>query len=165
LRQQLELSDAARSLTDARASAIRAGVTAADNHDTSIACFVYSSEFLTFEPAILRRQKIHCEVHSLELATGNVEIPRLARSCRDADGIELHAQFFSGDVLANVDPRAELHSLRLELAKTKIEHRFLQLELRNSVAKQPANPLIPLEHRNRMSRSAQLLGGREARGP
>src|SRR4029077_2480446 len=82
LRKKLELPDAARSLTNARARTIGTGVAAADDHDAPIAGFVFSSEFLTFEPAILRRQKIHCEVHSIELATGNVEIPRLSRSCR-----------------------------------------------------------------------------------
>ena len=70
---------------------------------------------ISFEPAILRRQKIHREMNARQVTTGNVELTRRTRASRDANRVELAAQFFDGDVHADVDSTLESHSFCLEL--------------------------------------------------
>src|SRR5437660_1297071 len=80
------------------------------------------------------RQKIHREVDSGEVSAGHLEIARHSGADRNADGVELRAQFFDGEIFANVDAGTELHALALELIEARIENRFLELEFRNSEA-------------------------------
>lgn len=62
-----------RALTNARAGAIGAGVAAADDHHATIARVdAHLEERITGEPAILRRQEIHRQMDSRELATRDV---------------------------------------------------------------------------------------------
>ena len=119
-------------------------------------------KLIALEAAVLRRQKIHCEVDAGELSARHLKITRRTRAGSNAHGIEFGAQLFDGDVLTNIYSCSKLHSLRLELSKTEIEHRLLQLELRYSVAKQSTDALVLLEHHYLMSEAAKLLRGSEA---
>src|ERR1700674_5606495 len=104
-------------------------------------------------------------MHSPEVAAGHIEIARSASSRRHADRIELRTQLGDRHLLTDIDAGAEVHSFRLELRKTEIEHRLLKLELGDSVAKQSAYAFVLLEDNDSMSGATKLLGCTEAGGP
>ena len=180
LRQQLELSDAARSLTNARPRAIGSSVTSTDDDNAPppsvVIVFGYRVPGTGYrasgighraflEPPVLRRQEIHREIDPRELAPGNVKIPRLTSARSDANRIELGSYLANCNVLPNSDAGAESNSLRLELIKSEIEHRLLELELGYPVPKQSPNALTLLEYHDIVPKAPQLLRGSEASGP
>ena len=85
---QLELRHRCGALAVHGAEAIRAGVAAADDHDV-LAGGVDPRQFVAFAVAVLLRQVIHREVHALELASGHVQIARLAGAAGEQDRIEV----------------------------------------------------------------------------
>jgi hypothetical protein len=94
---------------------------------------------------------------SRELPAGYTEIARRARSGCDADCIELRTQLVGGYILANVDASPELDSLRFELRKAELQHRFLELEIGYSVAKEAADAFVLFEYHSRVSEAPELL--------
>src|SRR2546423_14431527 len=103
-------------------------------------------------------------MNSAEIAARDVQIPRRASAGSDADGVESRPQLTGSELHANVDAGEELHSFRLQLRETEIEHRLLQLELGDSVAEQSANALVLLEDHYGVPRAAQLLRRSKAGG-
>ena len=86
------MSHTLRPLTNARSSAIGAGVTAAYDYYTPVARVLDLFEKpIALEAAVLRRQKIHREVDAGELSARYLKITRRTCSRSNADGIELRA--------------------------------------------------------------------------
>ena len=68
------------------------------------------------------------------------------------------AQLGDGQIDADVHVRPELHTFGLELCEAPVEHRLLELEVRNSVAEQTADAIRLLEYRDRVPDARQLDG-------
>ena len=100
---------------------------------------------------------------AVELAAGHRQIARNGRSAGQHDGVELAPQLVDRHVDADVRARPEHHAFLAHQQQPPIEHALLQLELGNTVAQQPTDPIGALEDRGPMAGAVQLIGGGEAR--
>ena len=113
---------------------------------------------------ILERQEVHGEVDPAKLAARHLEIARRARPSGEQDGVELPAQIGDRYLATDVRVGCELDPFGRELLEPAVEDSLLHLELRDPVAQEPADPIVPLEDRDPMTGAPELLGRREAGG-
>ena len=71
----------------------------------------------------------------------------------------------AGDIDAHRDVRLELHALGEHLFEPAVENALFELEIGDSVAKQSAEAVAPLEHHDVVPQPGQLLSGGEAGRP
>ncbi len=79
--------------------------------------------------------------------------------------MEAAAQVIGRNIDADVDVHLELHPFEHQLFQPAVENLLFQLEIGNSVAKQPAQPVASLKHDNVVPLPGQLLRSGKPRGP
>ncbi len=95
LREEFELVDRQRFVTMRSAEAIRAGVAAADDHNTLAGGedTLRIRNTVAFADLVLDGEEVHREVNAFEFASGDFEVTRMFRASGQKDGIEVAAQF------------------------------------------------------------------------
>src|SRR5215217_9427377 len=78
---------------------------------------------------------------------------------RQHDGVVTLLELSTGDLDANLGSAMEVRALIQHLPNAAVQHRFLHLELGNAIAQQSPRSISPLEDRNGMPGSGELLGG------
>ncbi len=139
--------------------AISAGVASADDHHITI---LRRNELVVwdgvaFAAAVLQGQIIHCEVDSLQLASGHQQVARLTRAAGKQDRVEIGAQPAGRDIDAHVDAWTEHDPFGLHQREAPIEDALLHLEFRDSVAQQSADAIGLLEDGHQMTGSIELI--------
>ena len=160
--EQLELAHAARALAVCRAEAVRARIAAADDNHV----LVTGADRLDGIPlarAILRRQVFHGEMDALQLAPRHAQVARQGRSSGQHDRIEVPLQLPRVHVDADVAAGGERNALVAQQREAALEPALLDLEFRNAVAQQSANPIGALENGDQMAGAIQLVGGGQPR--
>src|SRR3974390_2969422 len=146
-------------LTMTRAQAVGAGIaTADDDHILSRRKYLARRFYnVAFAAAVLLRQKLHREVDSIQFLDRGGERGWLLRAACEQDRVEVSLQLL--DRNANPDMRVgnELHAFSSHLLKAAVEDAFLQLEVWDAVAQQPADPIGLLVHHDLVSGPPQLL--------
>src|SRR5262249_20289773 len=104
------------------------------------------------------------KVNALELAARDIEVPRLAGSAAEGDGVEIFAKLFDRDVLTDMGVGLEDHALGLHLLEATIETVLFHLEVGDAIAQEAADAVAALVNRDLMTGAAQLLGAGQARG-
>ena len=105
------------------------------------------------------RQVLHRLVDAVQVAARDRQIARRRRAAGEHHGVELGAQLLGGDVDADVDAGAELGALGLHLLEPAVDVALLHLELGDAVAQQPADAVVALEDRHRVTGAGELLCG------
>ena len=117
------------------------------------------------QPSILLGQVFDREVDAAELAAGNLEVPRPRRPAAEHDRVELPPQAGDRQIDADLDPGPELDPFGHHQRQPAIDEALLELELRNAVAKQPADPIGALEDGHLVPDFVELVGSGEAGRP
>ena len=166
LGHDLQLDDRGRALAVGGADTVRPGVAATDHHhalaggDDRLGMLVERRH-----PAVRLAQVIHCEVDTALLAPRNRQVARLFGAAGHHHHVIIvhdplerhgHADFHAG---------AEDHALGLHLLDPAVDQPFLQLEVGDAIAQQPADPVGLFEHRRGMAHPRQLLGAGHAGRP
>src|SRR5579863_10462856 len=105
---------------------------------------------------ILLWKIIHGEMDALELASGDAEIARVLGAHRQNYCLICRAHIFERPD-GSVDQ--ELDSLGPHLLDAAVDPVLLHLEVGDAISQQPPNTIGLLEHRHRVARARQLLGG------
>src|SRR5262249_22045219 len=79
------------------------------------------------------------------------------------DGVEVLAQFRSGQILAHLAARHKLDALLYHEVDASLNRALVQLHVRDAVHKQPADTVGPLEDGDPMAGTVELLRCRQAR--
>ena len=118
-------------LAQTGAEAIGAGVAAANDDDTLAVGEDGERRIdgIAFAAFVLLRQKLHGEVDSLQLATGNGQVARLLRTTGEQDGIVLVGESFDGHVDADMRVRDKGDAFGAHLFETAIDECFSSLKL------------------------------------
>ena len=106
---------------------------------------------------VLLREIVHREMHALEFPSRNRQFARLLGSHRETHRIELRAQLFARNVLADRHTRLELHSFGLELLQPAVDHPLFHFKIGNAVTKQAADTVGLFKQRDTVARACQLL--------
>ena len=118
-------------------------------------------QIVPFAAAVLRGEILHREVHAVQLAPRHRQIAGLRGPSRKHDRVELRKQILCGDVNADVTSGLKFDAFLTHQIEPALEQPFLELELGNAVAKQPANAIRTLEHCHEVTRAIQLICRRE----
>ena len=109
---------------------------------------------------VLLLQVLQCKMNAVQVAPRNRQVAWPSRTGREYDGVK-SLQGFQG----RIGLRLKNDALRLHDREPAVDHPFLQLEIRDAVAQQPARPLAFLKHRHRMTGAIELLRGGQAGRP
>src|SRR5262249_52023039 len=140
LRHDLEIGDGFRALADRSADAVRAGITATDNHNFFAGredWLAADLRFIAYAPVLLR-QEIHCEVNAGKLAAGNGQVAWRFAAAGEHNGVVLPVQFVDRDGDSDMRVVVEDDAFALHLLDAAVDVDLLHLEIGNAVAKQPA---------------------------
>src|SRR5690606_40189842 len=92
------------------------------------------------------------------------QIARLRGAAAEHDGIE-RIELLDGIVSPDLRIRDEPHTLLFHESDTSLDDVLLQLEIRDAVAEQPADAVVPLEDGDRVPYAVQLIGSGQSRRP
>src|SRR6185503_16712501 len=158
------------------ADTVGAGVAAADDHHVLAARRELGHVAVTRHALVLQREEFHREVHAVQLAPRDRQVAGLLGSARQYNSIKFllevirrHALPRIADdrlarrLVADEDAGAELDALGAQLLQTPVDHRLLELEVRNAVAQQTADAIALLEHGDVVPGARELLRAGEAR--
>ena len=147
-----------------RAQAIGAGVAAADDDHMLVlrSDRAATDDPILFATAVLRGQVLHREVDALELAAGHGQIARGRGPAGQHDRVEIATELIDRHLDADVRPGPERHPFLAHQREPAIEDAFLELELGNAVAQQPADAIGAFEDGDSMARTVQLICSGEA---
>ena len=95
---------------------------------------------------VLERQVLHREVNTAELAPGNRQVTRRARTAGEDDRVEVTPQIRDGDVDTDVRIRLEHDALLSHQLETPVQEALLHLELGDAVAQQAAEAVGALQN-------------------
>src|SRR5579872_1225187 len=112
---------------------------------------------------VLLRQEFHGEVNAFQLASGNGEIARMFSASCENDGVEIAAQIFYGDILADFCIGDEVHALGAHLIESPVDNVLFEFELGDTVAQQAADAVSLFVHGDRVAGAAQLPGCSQTR--
>ena len=119
---------------------------------------------IAFAAPILLRQEFHRKVNALQLASRYRQIARLFRSARQQDRVILVLQILHRQALPHVGFGHEPNAFRRQLLQAPIQNTFVELEIRDAVAKQSADAIGFFIHGDPMSGAIQLLRSSQSRG-
>ncbi len=156
-----EVRDGQRLLAVRRADAVRAGIAATENNDVLALRGQLVDDHIAGTDAVLLYEVLHGEMHPGEVPAGNGEVARLERARRHHHGVVTRPQLVPGDVHPDVHARAEPCSLGLHLLEPGLEMLLLHLEVRDPVAQEAADAVVPLEDGDRVAGAGELLRRRE----
>ena len=163
-RQQLELMHGARALSMDGAQAVGARVAAADDHHALAGGRdrLIRRDVVALAAPVLLGQKLHGQVNASELPPGHVQIARGRRSTGEHDRIEFPLQRADRQIGADLDAGTEHDPFLFEDRQAPGEEPFLQFELWNAVAQQPSDAVIPLEDRDRVADTIEVVSRRQS---
>ena len=147
-------------VTVRRAKAVGAGVAAADDDDVFAGGEDLIRNAIAFADLVRLRQEIHGEVDALEFAARDLEIARLFGAAGQQNGVEIAAQIFDRDVLADMRVGDELHAFGRASVQPPVDEMLLHLEIGDAVAEQSADAVGFLEDRDRSDRRAPVAARR-----
>src|SRR5665648_498301 len=110
-------------------------------------------------------QVLHREVDARQVGSGHVQPPRHTGTGGEQDGVVPGAELLEGDVLADLHTGPEPGAFGLHLGDPAVDQVLLELEVRDPVTEQAADPVVPLEDRHRVARPGELLGCRQPGRP
>ena len=109
--------------------------------------------------AVLPGQELHGEVDAVELAPFDRQVARLGRAAAEADRRRTRSSSsWAGHIDADVGRRPEDDPFGLHLLEPAVEEPLFHLEVGDSVAEQPADPVGTLEDGDRVAGAGELLG-------
>src|SRR5450631_2722389 len=161
-----------------RAHAVRAGITAADDHDVTPAGKDLVRQLFARANAVLCRKELQREMHAVEFASGDRQVARLLGTTGQHHGVEIVGQLLRRDLLlaraqhgtqrkrpgaGHQHTGAEFHAFDAHLCDAPLDEVLFQLEVGNAVAQQPARAVVLLVYRHRVPGPRQLLGARQPR--
>src|SRR4051794_39008927 len=107
---------------------------------------------------------LHREMDAVEVTARHGQVARYARARGDDHGVVVGRELGDGEVDADLDAEAELHSLCHQLPDAALDELLLDLELRHAEAHESAGGLVALEDGHLLARTRKLLGAGEAGG-
>src|SRR6266511_2504974 len=142
-RQDLELGHRARALAVDGAETIGAGIAAADDHDVLVVRRdeVAVRDCVALGAPVLERQIVHREVDAGELTPGDLEVARPLRAPRQYERVEVLSDRLDRQGRAHIDAVLEGDPGGLHEPEAAVEDALLHLELRDTVAQEPADPV------------------------
>src|SRR6266705_3083266 len=176
LLEQLELRDRFRAVPIGSADAVAARIPAADHHHVLAARPELAHARVARHALVLQWQELHREVHAVEIAPRDGQIPRLLGAAGKHHGIELGDDFIRrhgfrrpvGDPhswarLADEDTGTERHPFGFHLVDPAVDQPLLHLEIGYPVAQKTADAVVFFEHRDVVPGARELLGASEPR--
>ena len=157
--QQLKLVNDLGSLSVRGAQAVSARVAPTQDNDPLSLGADLTVDALPSQHAVLLWQIFHREVHTIQLAPGNVQVPCLGGAAGQANRVVFFQKLLSRIVHADVDPSAKLDALCFHQLDPALHHRLLQLEVGDAQHQQAADVVGALQHSDRMPGPVQLLCG------
>src|SRR5690606_19210081 len=100
----------------------------------------------THDKLILLRKKIHCKIDSFQVASYRCDIPRLACTYRQADGIVVPHQLLSGYILPNLGIGSEEDPLLHKLIQPSVDHLLVEFEVGYAIPEQATRTPILFEN-------------------
>ena len=97
-------------------------------------------------------------MHARQVRAGDPERARDRRSRADEDGVDAIAEVLPGEIGADLDARAEARALPSHLLEPTVDVVLLELEVRDAVPQQSADPILALEDDDGVPGSCELLG-------
>ena len=172
LRVDVEQQNVLGTLAQGVRDAVHAGVAAAHHHHALALCADHAARRGLAERAALGGghgavalvEVLHGEVHTGQLAAGNLEVTMHARADCDDHGVVVAAQLVGAHVAAHVHVVAELDPLLLEQVHAPVDDPLLELGVGHAEAQQPARALVALVDRDAVPELVQLGGHPEAGG-
>ena len=140
-----------------RAQAVRPGVAAADDDDV-FALGRDAAGSVALALLVRRHQMFHGEVHPVEVAAFDVVVAGPQRPDCQYDGVVLGPQLLDGDIDADLAIGDEAGAFGAHLGEPLVEHRLLQLVLRDAVPHQSPDAVVAFVHRHVVPGAGQLLG-------
>ena len=108
---------------------------------------------------------LHGEVDTAQFTSGHLGVVAgLQRADSKNDGVVTIAQLGDGQVVSDVAVGDELGALPRHLGDPPVDVRLLHLVLGDAVAEQTADTVVSLVDGHRMTRSGELLRGRQTSG-
>mmetsp|Transcript_25281 Transcript_25281/g.39870 ORF Transcript_25281/g.39870 Transcript_25281/m.39870 type:complete len:387 (+) Transcript_25281:614-1774(+) len=172
-RQQLQVQDALAPVAHAGADAVRARVPAADDHhvlalrrhEALVPAALQVALLGEQQPLLVLGEELHREVHALELAPRDRQVPRLGGPDGEHEGVVGRAEVVDVHVHPHVGAGDELDALLAQQLHAALHGLLLQLHVGDAVHEQAAHAVRPLVHRHLVAHLVELVGGGEARGP
>ena len=111
---------------------------------------------------VLLGEEFHGEAHAGEFEAGDADGARIFGAAREDDLVEVFEQAGDRDGDADFDRGAEFHAFGHHLHEAAVDEVLFELEIGDAVAKQAADAVILLEHRDVVAGARQLLRGGQA---
>ena len=118
---------------------------------------------LAGDATILLRQKVHGEVHALELAPGHRQVAPLLGAAGEHHGVVLGDELCGIDIDADMRTVVKDHAFGFHLRDTQVDVTLLHLEVGNAVAHQAAGLGEFLVEVHVVAGARELLRARHAR--
>ena len=103
-------------------------------------------------------------MNSVKVAPGNRQIPRYCRTGTNNQGINV-AKILRHHIHANVDAGLKVNTFLLHEIQAPVQNPFFELEVRNPVSEQTADPVGTLVNSHRVTGAVQLLGAGQTGRP
>ena len=146
--KQLELGQAGAALPIRRASAVAAGVAAADHDHVFSGGADLIGDRVPLVDLVLLWQEFHGEVYAPQLAPRDIQIARVRGAAGQQQRVVIAAQLVDRNIHSHVGVGAEFDSFGSHLVDAPPDARLLQLEIGNAVHQQSAGAVGPLEDRH-----------------
>ena len=112
--------------------------------------------------AVRGGQVVERRLHVVEAGTRQLEVARLVDAGGDQQGVMALAQFAQGHVASDVAVQVVAHAGVLDQLGAALDHVLFELEIRDAVDQQAADPVVAVVDGHLVALAAQLLGGRQA---
>ncbi len=110
-------------------------------------------------------QEVHGEMHAVQLASRDRQVARLLGPARQHHRVEGFEQLLGGQIDADMGVGVELDALGAHLGDAPVDQRFRQLEIRNAVTQETADPVVLLVNHDAVADPGELLGAASPAGP
>ena len=163
LRHNLNLSHALATLTMGSTNTVRTSITTT-NHQHILAFgsnAIVLAELHASQHTVLLRQHLEGEVNTLQLSAWGLEISCCWGSSRNDYGIEIGCKRCR---ISNILVIFKLYSLLLQQLDAAVDDGLVELEVRDTIAQEPACGLVLLEDRNAVAHQVKVVGSSESGG-
>jgi hypothetical protein len=170
LRHDLDLRDRGSPLPGGRPNAVRPGIAPADHHDVLALgrdrVAAGRRRLIVARAAlVLLRQEIHREMDAVQPAARHCQVARPFGPAGQRHRIVIRQQRVDRHGHAHFDIRAKLDTFGRHLRHALVDQMLFHFEVGNAVAQQPANTVVLLVQRYRVSGAGELLRARHTRRP
>ncbi len=164
-RVDVQLRHGRGTLPDGRAQAVRPGVAAADDDDVLPGGRQRGRLQIARAHPVGKRKVLHSLVNPRQLPPRHGQFAPRGRPRGEHHGVVSGPKLIGPDVPSDRRRRTELGPLGQHLLQPPLKMVLLHLELGDAVAHQPARPVGPLVHGDRVPGPGQLLGRGQPGGP